>query len=81
MPGISGSLFIFSPIREAPKSFLGGAGTSQPLLSPKSLFRLLRPTISQSLPPAAHVRKQLSAKVVRGKTARGKSALDVEICD
>lgn len=39
---------------------------------PKSLFDLTRPTISPSTPPAAHVRKQLSAQVVRGKNSKRK---------
>lgn len=42
------------------------------ILSPKSWLYFIRPTISQPIPPAAHVREQLSAKVVRGKTLRGK---------
>lgn len=82
IPGLSGSL-LFAYQRGSKKFPRWGRHipNSTFILSPKSLFCLLRPTISQSLPPAAHVRKQLSAKVVKGKTARGKSALDVEICD
>lgn len=70
VPEVPKNLFIFSPNREAPESFQGGADTPQILLLsflPRVCFTTI--LISTS---AAHARKQLSANVVKGKTLRGK---------